>query len=179
MTEPLLTSLGLAVFAALLGVVSALFLSHRKSVKEATIALGIERAKSLTRLNELENKLALVSQAVVPLNLAMQAMLIKELTHYHTPEMDALMAKLGPPSALAVEEEARLAALLDERTRDMGPLISDSERDAAHILPAIIKRARLESETLAGAEAMKLRLVTVAAVVGIPVALSFGETDKP
>jgi len=116
----------------------------------------------------------------VPLNMAMQAMLIKELTHYHAPEMDVLMQNLGPPSTLSESEEARLAVLLDERTREMGPLISPSERDAAAILPVIIKRAKAEAEMLAGAEAMKLRLVTVTAVVGVPVTLDLADGgDKP
>jgi len=178
MAEPIsdetwINSVALAILAALLGVAGTMYLNRRA----ATIAANKELSD---RIRELETKLALVNQAVVPLNMAMQAMLIKELTHYHAPEMDVLMQNLGPPSTLSESEEARLAVLLDERTREMGPLISPSERDAAAILPVIIKRAKAEAEMLAGAEAMKLRLVTVTAVVGVPVTLDLADGgDKP
>ena len=104
----------------------------------------------------------------VPISTAFQAILIKELTHFHTPEMDALMAKIGPPNTLTVVEQERLAVLLNERMKDMGPLISDSERDAARILPAIMKRAKIEQNVITGAEETKVSLVSVAMVVGVP-----------
>lgn len=120
------------------------------------------------RLIELEKKAALIDQAVIPISTAFQAILIKELTHFHTPEMDKLMERIGPPNILDEAEEKRLEVLLQERTRDMGPMISDSERDAAIILPIIMKRARVEQAVLTAAEELKIKLVTVAAVVAIP-----------
>jgi hypothetical protein len=119
------------------------------------------------RVAGLESQLALVNQAVVPISTAFQAILIKELTHYHTKEMDALLVKVGPPNVLTGAEESRLAVMLEARTKDMGPLISASERDAAMMLPAVMTRAKEEQLVLASAEQMKLKLVTVAAVIGI------------
>jgi uncharacterized coiled-coil protein SlyX len=164
MSETWLNTVAIAVLAALLSFASALYFFRRTAQITAD-------EKLQARIADLETKLALVHQSVAPLNAAMQAMLIRELTHYHTPEMDDLMRKLGPPSTITEAERARLAVLLEERTRDMGPLISDAERDAAVILPIVIKRARADEELLAGTESMKLRLVTVAAVVGVPVAV--------
>lgn len=97
------------------------------------------------RITELERQLSLVSQSVVPISTAFQAILIKELTHFHTPVMDRLMEKLGPPNLLSAEEEVALIAALEQRTKDMGSEISDSERDAASMLPLVIKRARKEA----------------------------------
>lgn len=171
-TQTLLNSVAVAIVSALLGLLSAWVLFRRANqIREADrIATG--HIKLLERVADLEGKLALVNQAVIPISTAFQAILIKELTHYHTPEMDGLMTKIGPPNLLTPAEELRLAILLEERTRDMDVQISDSERDAALILPAVMKRARAEAEVLIGAEALKLKLVTVAAVVGLPVVIA-------
>jgi uncharacterized protein YfkK (UPF0435 family) len=162
MSESWVNTVAICVLTALFSFTTAAYF-FRKASQE--VAERLMQAK----IAELETKLAIVNQAVVPLNAAMQAMLIKELTHYHTPEMDELMRALGPPSTITEDERTRLTVLLEERSRDMGPLISDSERDAATILPIVIKRAQADAELLTGAAAMKLQLVTVAAVVGIPV----------
>jgi len=105
-------------------------------------------AAIVLRVDTMDRQLALVGHDVVPISAALQQMLIKELTHFHTPVMDALMARLGPPSTLSEEEEAKLLRLLKEREIDMGDQISDSERDAAHILPVIMKRAKAEALAL-------------------------------
>jgi len=168
-TRALLNSIALLIFASLLTFVAARYWFQRNIALASAKAIADDHQRVLNRLVELETKLALVNQAVIPISTAFQAILIKELTHFHTPEMDALMEKIGPPNTLTDEEERRLAQLLDERTRDMGPLISDAERDAAKILPAVMKRARAEAAVIDTAEGLKLKLVTVAAVVGVPV----------
>src|SRR5882672_4237305 len=95
-----------------------------------------DREDLLIRLLKIETSLAVIDQKFVPISTALQTILVKELTHYHTPVMDELLSRIGPPSELSVEEESDLTKLLLERTRDMGLLISSSERDAAFILPA-------------------------------------------
>lgn len=164
-----LSSVSLLLIGSLFAFVATAYWNNKTSRRDMAKSRDDEYKKTKSRLVELEQKLALVTQAVVPLNMAMQAMLIKELTHYHTPEMDALLVKLGPPNILTDTEANRLEVMLQERTVDMGTLVSAEERDAAFILPVIIKRARVEQETLADAEAIRLRLVTVAAVVNTPV----------
>lgn len=88
--------------------------------------------------------LQVVLQAM-PLAVALQTQLVRELTHYHTPRMDALLQKLGPPITLTPAEMAELQAAILEREGDMGAAISPEERDAAHILPVVIQRAQRES----------------------------------
>jgi hypothetical protein len=105
--------------------------------------------KLVQRVYELEREHAVVKSAVVPITTAFQALLIKELTHFHTPVMDALMVKIGPPNTLTSEEETQLAELLEQRAKDMADEIPDSEREAAHILPIIMRRAKVEQDQIA------------------------------
>ncbi len=102
----------------------------------------------LLRVTELEKQAAVQGQQILPLWTAAQAILVKELTHFHTPEMDALMIKLGPPFILDEDEERRLEQLVDERQQDMSVDIPESEREAAGILRYLMKRARREMEIL-------------------------------
>jgi hypothetical protein len=132
----------------------ALFIEEERVRKAAILEAEHEVVK--TRLVELETKLALVDAAVVPISTAFQALLIKELTHFHTQEMDALLVKVGPPNVLTTEEYERLVVMLKERTRDLGAEISESERGAAHILPVVMTRAQVEQETLKRAADLKL-----------------------
>ena len=169
MSESLINSAGLLALGAVFTFFGTWFWTHRKDKADKADKLAEANLLLLSRVSELEGKLALINQAVIPISTAFQAILIKELTHYHTPEMDALMRKVGPPSTLTEAEEERLAQLLLERTTDMGDAISDSERDAAMILPAVMRRARIEASVLTGTKDMGLKLVTVAAVVGLPV----------
>jgi hypothetical protein len=74
--------------------------------------------------------------------------------------MDELMVKVGPPSILTLEEESELEKLLEERQSDMGPEITDSERDAAQMLPMIIRRAKAEIAAMEGKPAL-FKLVMV------------------
>jgi hypothetical protein len=119
-----------------------------------------ELAKSLAllvdRVAAAESKLALVGAAVLPLFTAAQAELVKQLTHFHTPEMDALLVKLGPPYMLTPQEDDRLAVLLKEREQDMGDQISEDERDAARMLPMVMRRAKRESELVAAELVLKV-----------------------
>ena len=57
-----------------------------------------ERIADRSRIVELERQVALVGQAIVPISAAFQAILIKELTHIHTPVLDRLLEKVGERS---------------------------------------------------------------------------------
>ncbi len=102
----------------------------------------------IDRIVQLETQHGLLSQTVLPLSTAFQAILVKELTHFHTPEMDALLAGLGPPYTLTHEQETRLAEMLLERIETLDGDISGSERDAALMLPYVMKRVRSETVSL-------------------------------
>lgn len=125
--------------------------TERKAAK-----LAEENKQLMDRVLDMEKQLGMLNQAVLPISTAFQAILIKELTHFHTPEMDALMVKIGPPNTLSDDEMTRLEVLLEERTRDMATEIPESERDAAHMLPYVMKRAKMDLEA-----EKKLQLVSV------------------
>jgi hypothetical protein len=128
-------------------------------IKKAEL-IEIAHDKLINRVLELERQLGLVNQAILPMSSAFQAILVKELTHLHTPEMDALMVKLGPPYLLTEIEEQRLSVLLSERITDLGSEVPDSERDAARMLPLVMKRVRRELEHPAPvAEVLKVVLI--------------------
>jgi hypothetical protein len=158
---PLVVNIALMVLSASLAFLVQRYFAGRKETREDASKVAEEHKLTVARIAELETKLALVNAAVVPISTAFQAILIKELTHLHTPELDGLMARVGPPTTLTIEEEERLGHLLLERTRDMGSAIPDSERGAAMILPEVMKRARAEQQALSTVEAPQVKLVAV------------------
>ena len=102
---------------------------------------GKTRNESLqVRIHELEKQMVGVNAAVAPISQVFQQILIKELTHFHTPELDALMARVGPPTTLSVLETKRLEVLLRERSLDMAEEMTAMERDAAVMLPMVMRR---------------------------------------
>ena len=152
------------------GAIGALF-----SILVTLVWSAVARKKEVEkRLVELESKLALVNAAVAPISTVFLEILKKELTHFHTPEMDALL-KLTPCN-LTPDEEARLKVMLKERERDIGMEISESERDAAHMFPAVMRRAQQEQEQLKMALDLKLTIISIADLV--VVANPVGEVEK-
>ena len=148
-----------AVFVgSVLTFLSAWHWFHRNAAVREAERLSQERHELANRVTDLEAKLASVSQTVVPMSAAFQAILVRELTHFHTPVMDALLVKLGPPMVLTPEEEEQLIEALAQRMQDMGDQISDSERDAAMMLPAVMRRVKAE---LAAPMPVKVELQTV------------------
>jgi len=139
-----INSVGLLLVGAALSFFAAWYWFHRSTNARAAEAAALENKALLARVAELERLNALVTQAVLPISAAFQAILIKELTHFHTPIMDALMVKLGPPLILTETEEQELVAALKKREHDMGDQISDAERDAARMLPMVMKRVKAE-----------------------------------
>lgn len=160
MDRVLINSLLILVVGSSVTFLSTVFWFRVNAAVKEKDRLASENSKLMERVDVLENKISLVNQAVLPISAAFQAILIKELTHFHTPRMDELMRKIGPPSTLTDYEEDELATLLEERTRDMGDQISQSEREAAQMLPLVIKRAKREVEGHAHDET-RLRLVSV------------------
>jgi len=159
---PLANSILLTVVGVILSFATAWFWFAKNAAVEKARVIAIDHEAVKARLASAEAQLARIDQVVVPINTMMQAMLVRELTHQHTPEMDLLLKKLGPPSTLTANETRRLLVLLDERTRDMGPLITASERGAAAIMPVIMERAKAEQDLIAGAEGAKaVSVITV------------------
>ena len=142
--------------------------AEKAAVTAKATKLAEEHKLLVEAVAELKSQLGLVSQVVTPINQAMQALLIRELTHFHTPELDMLMAKLPPDGVLTAKEEERIAVLLKEREQELNGRIPESEREAAHILPYVIKRVKAEKENIddAATAAPQLKIVAVPAETG-------------
>jgi hypothetical protein len=128
--------------------------NNRKLVETARQEVVTANSARDSRIVELEKQLAMVTAAVVPISTAFQAILIKELTHSDAPELDRLLEKLGPPIDLTAAEERRMHDLLKEREEEPG--IPDSERDAARMLPLVIKRVKQDMASPNPSEAVQL-----------------------
>ena len=128
----------IASFVALLvlGVVAVWVFFHRR------------RLADLAQLRTMQDQISSIALAhAVPINAAYQAMLAAELTHAHTPELDALLARAGPPSDLVPAEWERLRVMLVERYQTFDDdQVSGAERDAAFIFPFVVQRAQREYE---------------------------------
>lgn len=144
--KDLVLPLALMMVAAAVSFLGTKYWSRKKQEQEIADKRVIADEALRARITELERQLAVIGSTVEPISTAFQALLVKQLTHYHTPVLDALLAKLGPPYALTPEEEKELAKALDERTRDMGELITQSEREAAMMLPLVMNRVKDESK---------------------------------
>lgn len=166
-TQPFLNSVALLVIGAIVTFLATMYWKRRGDKEKLAEKLEEEvekRAKQLKEENEelkarvqaTETQLKLLSQAVLPISAAFQAILIKELTHFHTPELDLLMEKIGPPNTMTPAEEARMVVLLRERSEEMNGSIPEQERDAAAMLPMVIKRVKLDAES-----EKKLQLVSI------------------
>lgn len=166
---PMVQSALLAVFSAILTFIAAAywFTRHRDTAAAKSIA---------DRLAALESKAMLAEQAIMPISNAFQAILVKQLTHYHTPVLDALLAKLDPYT-LTDEEEIIFYRELEVRTRDMGSQIDASERNAAKMLPFVIKRIKEETDL---ASKVGLQIVVVPTHADEPTpTVSPPATDEP
>jgi len=172
-TESWFNSVAIAILGAFLSLIVGGLLFYANTKQRTAAAIAEAHTKLIGRVVELEKNLALVNQAVVPISAAFQAILIKDLTHFHTPEMDNLLAKIGPPLTLTAQEAARLEVLLAARARDVDNLISEQERDAARMLPMVMRRV-LADRDMTGMEAEPLVRMIVTQQVAIDVKPSQG-----
>lgn len=105
---------------------------------------------------QLEERAASRDKAAIPIEAAMQAMLIHKLTNPHTREADALLKKLTDRT-LTVNDAARFAKAMLDRQTDMG--VSEAQRLAARILPDMIRLRELAEQESIGE--VKTVMVTV------------------
>jgi hypothetical protein len=158
--NPIIGALGMLVVSTGLGLLTTWFWFRKNAAMKERDRIAVEHEKLLERISQIELQSHVLAQAMIPVSAAFQAILIKELTHMHTPEMDALLVKLGPPFELTEDEADRLSILLERRTRDIGAEISASERDAAAMLPALIRRVRTESDQMKDIPQIKIIALT-------------------
>lgn len=155
MTTQILIAVASIIFAAAISYYFALRKARNESASE-------DDADLVKRISELEKQLAIVGTQIAPLNTVFQSMLVKQLTHAHTPYQDALMKKLGGegiPPTITEEEEVALVEVLKQIAAD--PAVPEAEREAAKILPTQMKRVKRDAQALASGEA---RLVDIQVV---------------
>lgn len=133
-----ITSVAISVLGVALAFLGTLYWTKRN-----------EQKVLLLKIASMEQQVALVSSQVVPISAAFQAMIIKDLTHDHTPELDLLMTKVGPPSTLTEDEQHRMLELLTHRMDDLNIMMPESEREKAKILPFVMKMAQEEARAIA------------------------------
>jgi hypothetical protein len=138
-------SLLVVVIGAVLTFGTTLYFANRKLIQANHAAAVVANALRDGKIVDLEKQLGIISASVTPIAMAFQSILIKELTHYHTPELDALLARIGPPSTLSIADVERMELLLSAREHDPDVKIPASERDAARMLPMVIRRAIIEA----------------------------------
>jgi hypothetical protein len=150
MTEPvsieaILVQSAPLIISSMVGGGLAYFIATRKARKDKD---ALKESEVTERIRTLEQQVALVNQSIQPISIAFQSLLVKQLTHYHTPDIDELLQKLGPPSTLTDVESIKLAEALEARTRDVDSQIDQSERVAAALLPFVMERVKIENEQI-------------------------------
>lgn len=109
-------------------------------------------------VEQLEAKSAAQTKAAIPIEAAMQAMLIAKLTNDHTPEADALLKKAADDT-LTPDDAIKFAEALTHRESDMDARIGEAQQLAAKILPDVIRLNQLAVE--AAKDDRKTVMVTV------------------
>ncbi len=169
----------LATFGAFLVFLTTWFWRGKTEALLKAKTLSEAHEAVLARLSVVETQLKLTEQMTSPIVTAMQAILVKQLTHAHRPELDALLVKIGPPDILTDQERARLLVLLHDRSWDVDPSVGTEERSAAKILPLLMPMAVAEQKAFAEAGvSANLRLMTIVAVVGAPEPLVDAEDHR-
>ncbi|HUD11446.1 MAG TPA: hypothetical protein VMS08_03475 [Candidatus Saccharimonadia bacterium] len=115
-----------------------------------------KKIKDAMRLDDLERQLSLLNQTIQPISVAFQAILVKKLTHFHTPRLDELLKKVGPPFVLTSQEEVELVRGLKNRTDEVAPSIDENERIAAAMLPFVMTWIKFEREAVVMSHSLAL-----------------------
>lgn len=179
-TQSVINSIGIALIGTLLTFATTWFWFAKNAAQEKAKTIAEGHAVLLARVTELEALRRVDAQTMTPIVTAFQSLLVKQLTHADKPEMDDLMVKLGPPDILTDEERARLHVMLEGRSRSMEPGITEAERDAAKILPAVMKMATEEQANLRSVDAaMDLKLITIVSVVDVNTAPPKDQPEQP
>lgn len=165
--DPTLKAVALLLFGALVGYgLNRLGRSRDRKTEKVLSAEVVAIAEVKTRdlriselerhVSELQAKSDAQTKAAIPIEAAMQAMLIAKLTNAHTPEGDALLKK-QTDQTLTADDAAQLLEAMTQRETDMG--VSEAQRLAAKILPDMIRLRELAEKTPAGE--VKTVMVTV------------------
>jgi hypothetical protein len=95
------------------------------------------------QFQEMADRVSIINAGYTPMFTALLKVVVPELTHFHTPEADDLLARIA---TLKDDEMDRLEVLMRERESVVDPQISPKERATARALPWIARRAREEAQ---------------------------------
>lgn len=135
-----------------------------KVLSEEQVAISEVKSRDLRitelerHVQELQNKSDAQTKAAIPIEAAMQAMLIAKLTNAHTPEADALLKK-QTDGTLTVDDAAEFAKAMKHRSTDMDERIGEGQRIAADILAGVTRLKEIAEESEGGE--VKTVMVTV------------------
>lgn len=135
-----------------------------KVLSDEVVAIAEVKTRDL-RITELERaveqlqaKADAQAKAAIPIEAAMQAMLIAKLTNAHTPEGDALLKKVTDDS-LTPDDALKFAEAMTYRETDPDERIGEAQQLAAKILPDVIRLRQLAEKV--PASELKTVMVTV------------------
>lgn len=116
-------------------------------------------------VQELQAKSDAQTKAAIPIEAAMQAMLIAKLTNAHTPEGDALLKKVTDDT-LTPDDAIKFAEAMEYRETDTDERIGEAQQIAAKILPDMIRLRQLAEKI--PSSGLKTVMVTVPETEMIP-----------
>lgn len=138
----ILVSVGLLVA----GWMFKVWYENREKGSAASVATT---SRNSDRLDAVEKQLAQIDFKVTPMWAKVQKQISEDLHHPHArfKEMDALLEKLDNETIDDYSgDRDRLLELLDERSTDMGPEITDSQRASAAIMKTVMEKVVEENE---------------------------------
>jgi hypothetical protein len=120
----------------------AMYWYGRKVRQSAAEKLAANAVLMGDRVRDLERELEGIKANVKPFSVALQDVLIRRLTNFHTPVLDALLEKVG--IEMSVDDEERLREALSIRIDELNGHLDELERDAAIMLPMVMRWVRKE-----------------------------------
>lgn len=120
---------------------------QRSQVLEVGHDALVQEIKELRlELQKIKEEQIVINTKMLPMWAAVQARLIKDLTHPHPQfkSMDKLLQKLGNLE-ITESERIKLDMLLDERMVSDDPEISSDEKDSASIMKAVMRKVLQET----------------------------------
>jgi len=143
----MLEKIGMVLFGAAIGFIATWYWKRKERVQKQEDDAKRDRRADDTRISDLEKRVAELSAQVSPFWSAIQAKIIKDLTH-PSPQfapMDRLLAKLLSLQITPLEHRV-LDRLIEERIVSTDPEITEEEKSSAKILKLVIPKVIAEAE---------------------------------
>lgn len=140
--NPWLIPIATVVVGSFLTLIVGLYFYYRRSRQDAAEKIADSTKELTEQVRDLERELEGIKANVKPFSVALQDVLTRRLTNFHTPILDALLQKVGPE--MSVEDEELLREALLRRVDELNGHLEELERDAAIMLPMVMRWVRAE-----------------------------------